>query len=100
MHIAELLKERILVLDGAMGTMIQQYKLDEAGYRGERFKEVEQKQQGNKEVEDGQQIVARPETIDAKATDGAAAQEGKQNHCSGGWSLFEVFQCWHHVCIF
>jgi len=32
-------QERILVLDGAMGTMIQQLKLDEAGYRGERFKD-------------------------------------------------------------
>lgn len=31
------LRERILVLDGAMGTMIQQYGLDEAGYRGEAF---------------------------------------------------------------
>ncbi|MCO6486474.1 MAG: methionine synthase [Saprospiraceae bacterium] len=31
------LQERILVLDGAMGTMIQQYGLDEAGYRGEAF---------------------------------------------------------------
>ena len=29
--------ERILVLDGAMGTMIQQLKLDEEGYRGSRF---------------------------------------------------------------
>jgi 5-methyltetrahydrofolate--homocysteine methyltransferase len=34
-----LLKERILILDGAMGTMIQQYKLTEADYRGERFKD-------------------------------------------------------------
>ena len=32
-----LLRERILVLDGAMGTMIQQHDLDEAAYRGERF---------------------------------------------------------------
>ena len=32
-----LLKQRILILDGAMGTMIQQYKLSEADYRGERF---------------------------------------------------------------
>jgi len=31
------LKERILILDGAMGTMIQSYKLEEADYRGERF---------------------------------------------------------------
>src|SRR6266478_6449153 len=32
-----LLRERVVVLDGAMGTMIQQYKLSEAEYRGERF---------------------------------------------------------------
>lgn len=31
------LRNRILVIDGAMGTMIQQHQLDEAGYRGERF---------------------------------------------------------------
>ena len=36
--IESLLKERILILDGAMGTMIQQRKLDEAAFRGERFK--------------------------------------------------------------
>jgi 5-methyltetrahydrofolate--homocysteine methyltransferase len=33
------LGRRILILDGAMGTMIQSYSLDEAGYRGERFKD-------------------------------------------------------------
>ncbi|HOY69586.1 MAG TPA: methionine synthase [Methylotenera sp.] len=33
----DLLQQRILILDGAMGTMIQQYKLTEADYRGERF---------------------------------------------------------------
>ncbi len=31
------LKQRILIIDGAMGTMLQSYTLDEAGYRGERF---------------------------------------------------------------
>ncbi len=35
----DLLKQRILILDGAMGTMIQQYKLSEADYRGEQFKD-------------------------------------------------------------
>src|SRR3954469_2493665 len=35
--LASLLRERILVLDGAMGTMIQGHRLDEAAYRGERF---------------------------------------------------------------
>jgi 5-methyltetrahydrofolate--homocysteine methyltransferase len=34
-----LLEQRILIIDGAMGTMIQRYKLDEAAYRGERFKD-------------------------------------------------------------
>ena len=34
-----LMRERIVVLDGAMGTMIQRYKLSEADYRGERFRD-------------------------------------------------------------
>ena len=37
-EIVRLLKERVLVLDGAMGTMIQRYKLSEEDYRGERFR--------------------------------------------------------------
>ena len=38
MHpILDLMRRRIVVLDGAMGTMIQTYGLDEAGFRGERF---------------------------------------------------------------
>ncbi len=36
--INKLLKQRILILDGAMGTMIQRYKLDEEDYRGDLFK--------------------------------------------------------------
>ncbi|HHM04311.1 MAG TPA: methionine synthase [Gammaproteobacteria bacterium] len=36
-HIEQLLQQRILILDGAMGTMIQGYQLDEADYRGARF---------------------------------------------------------------
>lgn len=42
--------ERILVLDGAMGTMIQQLKLDEAGYRGERFKGWNRDLKGNNDL--------------------------------------------------
>ncbi len=38
-RLRELLQKRILILDGAMGTMIQQYKLSEADYRGDRFKD-------------------------------------------------------------
>jgi len=36
--IREILSERILILDGAMGTMIQKHKLEEEDFRGERFK--------------------------------------------------------------
>ena len=35
-NIQQTLQERILVLDGAMGTMLQQYKFTEADFRGER----------------------------------------------------------------
>src|ERR1700722_19046493 len=45
-----LLKERIVVLDGAMGTMIQTYPLDEAGYRGQRFKDWPSDVKGNNDL--------------------------------------------------
>src|SRR5215510_11467950 len=37
-ELGRLLQKRIVIIDGAMGTMVQQHKLDEAAYRGERFK--------------------------------------------------------------
>ncbi|HEX2446895.1 MAG TPA: homocysteine S-methyltransferase family protein [Methyloceanibacter sp.] len=43
-------KQRILILDGAMGTMIQRYKLDEAGYRGARFKDHPRDLKGNNDL--------------------------------------------------
>src|ERR1700709_1781727 len=45
-----LLQQRILILDGAMGTMIQRYKLDEAAYRGERFADYPRDIKGNNEL--------------------------------------------------
>lgn len=45
-----LLQQRIAVLDGAMGTMIQRYKLTEADYRGERFKDHHKDLKGNNEM--------------------------------------------------
>ncbi len=44
------LEERILVLDGAMGTMIQRYKLEEEGYRGDRFQEWAHDLKGNNDL--------------------------------------------------
>jgi 5-methyltetrahydrofolate--homocysteine methyltransferase len=52
-------KERILILDGAMGTMIQRYKLDEAGYRGERFKDHPRDLKGNNDL----LVLSQPEII-------------------------------------
>jgi len=48
--IAALLQERILILDGAMGTMIQQRKLDEAAFRGERFKDWKKDLKGHNDL--------------------------------------------------
>jgi 5-methyltetrahydrofolate--homocysteine methyltransferase len=52
-------RERILILDGAMGTMIQRYKLDEAGYRGARFKDHGHDLKGNNDL----LVLSRPEII-------------------------------------
>lgn len=49
-NIYEILKERILVLDGAMGTMIQKHKLTEEDYRAERFKDHPHSLKGNNDI--------------------------------------------------
>ena len=48
--IKEILQKRILVLDGAMGTMLQRYKFTEEDFRGERFKDWEHPLQGNNDL--------------------------------------------------
>jgi 5-methyltetrahydrofolate--homocysteine methyltransferase len=48
--IKDILKERILVLDGAMGPMLQRYKFQEEDFRGERFKNWEHPLQGNNDL--------------------------------------------------
>ena len=49
-QLKQALENRILILDGAMGTMIQKYKLTEADFRGERFKESEVDLRGNNDL--------------------------------------------------
>ena len=49
-NIKDLLKERILIIDGAMGTMIQRHKLEEADYRGERFANWHKDVKGNNDL--------------------------------------------------
>lgn len=48
--IQDLLQERILIIDGAMGTMIQRHKLSEEDYRGERFKDWPSDVRGNNDL--------------------------------------------------
>ena len=49
-QLPEIMRQRIVVLDGAMGTMIQRYKLTEADYRGARFAEHATDLKGNNEL--------------------------------------------------
>jgi len=49
-NIRDLLNQRILIIDGAMGTMIQRHKLTEADYRGERFKDWHCDVKGNNDL--------------------------------------------------
>ena len=55
----KLLAERILILDGAMGTMVQRYKLEEADYRGERFADWPSDVKGNNDL----LSIAKPDVI-------------------------------------
>ncbi len=48
--VSELIKNRVLLLDGAMGTMIQRYNLSEADYRGEKFKNFHKELKGNNDL--------------------------------------------------
>jgi len=48
--LTDITKERILILDGAMGTMIQSYTLSEQGFRGQRFKNHSVNLQGNNDI--------------------------------------------------
>ena len=49
-NIKEILKTRVLVLDGAMGTMIQEYNLQESDFRTDRFAKITANQQGNNDL--------------------------------------------------
>ena len=60
-NIHKIAKERILVLDGAMGTMIQEYQLEEKDYRGERFEKFHLDVKGNNDL----LSITRPDVIEA-----------------------------------
>ena len=55
----QLLEQRIVFLDGAMGTMIQQHKLEEEDFRGDLFKDHDKELKGNNDL----LCLTRPEII-------------------------------------
>ena len=59
--IEKILSERIMIIDGAMGTMIQTYKLTEEDYRGERFKDFPHSIKGNNDL----LVLTRPDVVAA-----------------------------------
>ena len=59
MNLKEALKERILVLDGAMGTMVQRYALGEEDFRGEMFASHGSLLKGNNDI----LVLTRPDVI-------------------------------------
>jgi len=71
-----LMKERILILDGAMGTMIQRYRLDEAQYRGARFAGHAHDVKGNNEL----LVLTQPQVI----------QEIHEQYLAAGADLIET----------
>ena len=58
-QIKDVLREKILILDGAMGSLIQQYNLTDADYRGERFKNFPHEVKGNNDL----LSITRPDVI-------------------------------------
>lgn len=58
-NIKDVLRDKILVLDGAMGSLIQQYNLTDADYRGERFKNFPHEVKGNNDL----LSITRPDVI-------------------------------------
>ena len=59
-HIAKAIKDRIIILDGAMGTMLQKQKLEEADFRGERFADWPSPLKGNNDL----LVLTKPEAVE------------------------------------
>ncbi|KGO88296.1 homocysteine S-methyltransferase family protein [Flavobacterium suncheonense] len=77
----EAIKERILILDGAMGTMLQRYKFEEEDFRGERFKDFAYPLKGNNDL----LSLTQPEAVKAvhRAYFEAGADIAETNTFSG-----------------
>ena len=77
-ELQSLLTHRILILDGAMGTMIQQHRLTEAQYRGDRFAAHPRDLKGNNEL----LSLTQPQVI-RDSIDNLGRLERLRHRCSG-----------------
>ena len=89
MKIQDIVKDRILVMDGAMGTMIQEYKLTEDDFRGEQFKGFHKDIKGNNDI----LSITRPDIIEAihKKYFEAGSDIVETNTFSGTWIAQEDY---------
>ena len=79
------LARRILILDGAMGSLIQTYKLDEAGYRGERFSDWVCDVKGNNDM----LVLTQPQVI--KDIHLAYLKAGADYRLNRDWKLSALY---------
>ena len=77
----ELLAKRILIIDGAMGTMIQRHQLEEADYRGERFADWASDLKGNNDL----LVLSQPKII----------QDIHEAYLDAGADIIERYPCVH-----
>ncbi|XP_071516049.1 methionine synthase-like isoform X2 [Panulirus ornatus] len=94
-EIHQALQERILVIDGAMGTMIQRHRLSEEDYRGEEFKDHESNLKGNNDI----LSLTKPQIILGihKAYLEAGADIVETNTFSGTWVAQSDYQL-EYIC--
>ncbi|MFT7249377.1 MAG: 5-methyltetrahydrofolate--homocysteine methyltransferase, partial [Arcticibacterium sp.] len=94
-NIKDELSKRILILDGAMGTMIQRYQLTDEDYRGERFKDFPNDVKGNNDL----LSLTRPDIISAihKEYLEAGADIVETNTFSANWISMEDYKMEHLV---
>ena len=64
MTLNELARKRIVILDGALGTMVQSYALSESDFRGERFRESTVELKGNNDLLN----ITRPDVVSERST--------------------------------
>ncbi len=94
-QLQQIASERILILDGAMGTMIQRHKLEEKDFRGEVLKDHPHSLRGNNDL----LSITRPDVIKEIHSQYFAAGSDivETNSFSGTWIAQEDYKCEHMV---